>query len=47
MTEAYSDLNLLEYWIEDYNHQRPHFALGSRTPAPETIVHMDQLPVMR
>jgi len=37
---------LIEQWRRHYNTKRPHSALGYRPPAPETIVHMDQTPVM-
>ena len=33
-------------WRKHYNTKRPHSALGYRPPAPETIVPMDQKPVM-
>ncbi|MDH3668978.1 MAG: transposase, partial [Paracoccaceae bacterium] len=29
-----------------YNTVRPHSALGWKPPAPETVVQMDQRPVM-
>lgn len=28
---------LIEGWRHDYNHHRPHSALGYRPPAPEAI----------
>ena len=28
---------LIEAWREEYNHRRPHSALGYRPPAPEAI----------
>jgi putative transposase len=28
---------LTEWWRQDYNHVRPHSALGYRPPAPATI----------
>ena len=29
---------LTEQWRHEYNHQRPHSALGYRPPAPEAIL---------
>ena len=37
---------LIEQWRKHYNTKRPHSALGYRPPAPETIIPMDQRPVM-
>ncbi len=37
---------LIEQWRRHYNTVRPHSALGYRPPAPETIVPVDQRPVM-
>jgi transposase InsO family protein len=37
---------LIEQWRRHYNTVRPHSALGYRPPAPESIVLMDQRPVM-
>ncbi len=37
---------IIEQWRRHYNTKRPHSALGYRPPAPETIVKMDQGPVM-
>ena len=37
---------LIEQWRKHYNTKRPHSALGQRPPAPETVVQMDQTPVM-
>ena len=37
---------IIEQWGKHYNTKRPHSALGYRPPAPETIVPMDQEPVM-
>ena len=37
---------LIEQWRRHYNTVRPHSALGYRPPAPESIVPMDQRPVM-
>jgi len=37
---------LIEEWRKHYNTKRPHSALGYRPPAPETIVQMDQRPIM-
>lgn len=37
---------LIEQWRRHYNSKRPHSALGYRPPAPETIIPMDQRPVM-
>ena len=37
---------LIEQWWRHYNTKRPHSALDYRPPAPETIVPMDQRPVM-
>lgn len=37
---------LIEQWRKHYNTKRPHSALGYRPPAPETIVRMDQSPVL-
>jgi transposase InsO family protein len=39
-------LILIEQWRKYYNTKRPHSALGHRPPAPETIVQMDQRPIM-
>ena len=36
---------IIEAWRKDYT-KRPHSALGYRPPAPDTIVQMDQRPVM-
>ncbi|MBK5263856.1 MAG: transposase, partial [Alphaproteobacteria bacterium] len=33
-------------WRRHYNTVRPHSALGYRPPAPETIIPMDQTPIM-
>ena len=32
---------LVERWRREYNHIRPHSALGYRPPAPEVIVPME------
>ena len=37
---------IIEKWRRHYNTVRPHSALGYRPPAPETIIPMDQRPVM-
>jgi len=37
---------LIEQWRVHYNTKRPHSALGYRPPAPETIVTMDQRPII-
>ena len=38
---------IIEAWRPHYNNtKRPHSALGYRPPAPETIVPMNQRPVM-
>ena len=37
---------IIEQWRKHYNTIRPHGALGYRPPAPETIIPMDQRPVM-
>ena len=37
---------LIEQWRRHYNTVRPHSALGYRPPAPESIVLMDQRPLM-
>ena len=36
----------IEEWWRHYNTVRPHSALGWKPPAPETIVPMDQRPIM-
>jgi transposase InsO family protein len=37
---------IIEQWRNHYNTIRPHSALGYRRPAPETIIPIDQRPVM-
>ena len=37
---------LIEEWRKYYNTKRPHSALSYRLPAPETIVQLDQRPIM-
>jgi putative transposase len=37
---------IIEEWRKHYNTKRPHSALGYRPPAPETIINMDQKPIM-
>ena len=37
---------IIEEWRRHYNTKRPHSAFGYRPPAPETIVQIDQAPVM-
>lgn len=37
---------IIEQWRKHYNTVRPHSALGYRPPAPETIIPMDQRPIM-
>ena len=37
---------IIKKWRRNYNTKRPHSALGSRPPAPETIVPMEARPVM-
>jgi transposase InsO family protein len=36
---------LIERWRVFYNTERPHSALGYRSPAPETFVPFDELPM--
>jgi transposase InsO family protein len=31
---------LVERWMREYNHIRPHSSLGYRPPAPEVIIPM-------
>ena len=31
---------LIEQWQRDYNHVRPHSALGYRPPAPEAVLSL-------
>ena len=38
---------VIEEWRRHYNTIRPHSALGWKSPAPETIVPIDQRPVMQ
>ena len=44
---------LVERWRNEYNHLRPHSALGYRPPAPETVIPPDlltlpiELPIMK
>jgi hypothetical protein len=38
---------IIERWTNHYNTKRPHSALGYRPPVPETIVPMDQSPIMQ
>ena len=38
---------IIEEWRKHYNTKRPQSALGYRLPAPETIVSMDQRPIMQ
>ncbi len=35
-----------EEWRKRYNTKRPHSAMGYRPPAPETIIPLDQRPIM-
>ena len=37
---------IIEQWRNHYNTIRPHSALGSRPPAPESIIPMAPGPVM-
>ena len=37
---------VIEQWRRHYNTVRPHSALGWKPPAPETIVPLNQRPVM-
>ena len=37
---------IIEQWRKHYNTKRPHSALGCRPPAPESIIAMDQRPIM-
>jgi len=37
---------IIEEWRKHYNTVRPHSALGYRPPAPESIIPMDQRPIM-
>ena len=37
---------IIEQWRKHYNTVRPHSALGYHPPAPQTIVQMDQSPIM-
>ena len=37
---------IIEQWRHHYNTVRPHSALGYKPPAPETVIPMDQKPVM-
>ena len=37
---------IIEQWRRHYNTVRPHSALGYRPPAPESIITMDQRPIM-
>lgn len=37
---------VIENWRKHSNTKRPHSALGYRPPAPETIVPIDQRPIM-
>ena len=37
---------IIESWRRHYNTKRPHSALGYRPPVPESIIPMDQRPIM-
>ena len=37
---------LIEQWRKHYNTKRPHSSLGYRPPAPETIIPLQQKPIM-
>jgi transposase InsO family protein len=37
---------IIEQWRKHYNTKRPLSALGYRPPAPESIIPMDQRPIM-
>ena len=37
---------IIEQWRQRYNTRRPHSALGYRPPAPETIIPLQQRPIM-
>ena len=30
-------------WLRQYNHIRPHHALGTQTPVPETLIEVSQI----
>ena len=37
---------IIEQWRKHYNTKRPHSALGYRPPAPESIIPVEQKPMM-
>ena len=37
--------NVINQWLKQYNHIRPHHALGMRPPIPETILVNHQISV--
>lgn len=37
---------IIEQWRKHYNTKRPHSALGYRPPAPETIIPLQEKPIM-
>jgi len=37
---------VIEQWRKHYNTKRPHSALGYRPPAPETIIALQEKPIM-
>ena len=39
-------LIIIAQWRHHYNTKRPHSALGYRPPAPETIIPLQERPVM-
>jgi putative transposase len=43
-----SDLGIeaLAIWKDDYNTKRPHSALGYRPPAPESIIALQEKPIV-
>jgi len=38
---------LVEQWRKQYNHFRPHSALGYRPPEPEALISEDQIPLQK
>jgi putative transposase len=37
---------IIEQWRQHYNTKRPHSAIGYRPPTPETIIPLQQRPIM-
>ena len=37
---------IIEEWRRHYNTKRPHSALGYKPPAPESIIHLHERPIM-